>query len=868
MRKIIFAFTGLLLQLSAVAQLAEHFSDGNFTVNPAWTGNTGDWQVNAALQLQSNSTAANSSFYLSTSSNLATVAEWEWYVQLGFNTSSTNYADVFLTASAGDISAGSTTGYFVRIGSTDDDICLYRKDGGTQVKLIDGVNGLLNSSNNIVKIRVTRDGNNHWTLLRDGSGSGTNFIAEGVAQDATYRTGAYFGILVKQSTASFFQRHYFDDITISPYVPDIIPPSIQRANATTANSVDVLFDEPVELTSSQLATNYTVDNSIGIPAVATRDGLNASLVHLTFTGSLPPRIALQLIVNGVKDLAGNISRNASAPFVYFVPYRHDILIDEIMADPTPVAGLPAYEWIELRNVSPFAIDLKDWRVGDAGSSSGPLPAFVLKPDSMVIVCGTTAATALTPYGPVLALTGFPSLDNTNDVVYLAGPQGNTIHAVNYTDKWYGNELKKEGGWSLEMKDYKNPCGGTTNWSASTDVQGGTPGRINAINAVVADKEAPRIIRAYAADPFTISILFNEPLDSAKAATAVYSISDAIGTPLTVIVAPPLFDLVILRLGVALQENKVYAITVTGITDCSGNDIGTVNNKVKAGLAKPAGKRDIVINEVLFNPRPGGNDFVEIYNRGNSIIDLQQLFLANRNAAGAISSMAAFSTGNRLLFPGAFAVATTGADIIQQQYIVKDSTAFCEVPAMPAYNDDKGDVVLLNAQGEIIDELLYNEQWHFRLIDNNEGISLERIDYNDITQKQDNWHSAAASAGFATPSAKNSQYRPEEALQAAISISPEIVSPDNDGIDDVVTIAYEFPSPGYVANITIFDAAGRVARLLQQSALCGIKGNFRWDGLGEKYQPLPVGIYIVYTQVFNLEGKQKQFKQAIVLARRR
>ncbi len=65
---------------------------------------------------------------------------------------------------------------------------------------------------------------------------------------------------------------------------------------------------------------------------------------------------------------------------------------------------------------------------------------------------------------------------------------------------------------------------------------------------------------------------------------------------------------------------------------------------------------------------------------------------------------------------------------------------------------------LNAQGNIIDELVYNEKWHFKLIDNDEGVALERIDYNAPTQQQDNWHSAASSVGYGTPTYKNSQYK--------------------------------------------------------------------------------------------------------------
>ena len=555
--------------------------------------------------------------------------------------------------------------------------------------------------------------------------------------------------------------------------------------------------------------------------------------------------------------------NASAQ----IANRYDIVIDELMADPTPPVGLANNEWIELRNVSVSTFNLQGWKIGDATSQSGAMPNYNLKADSFVIVCTASAVAAMSVYGPTIAVTGFPSLDNTGDVIYLRSPQNKIIHAVSYTDKWYQNELKAGGGWTLEMTDTKNPCTGSANWKASNDSKGGTPGRINSANGINPDKDPPILLRAYAKDSVNIILVFDEPLDSSKAAIAVnYMISDGLGVPRNSVVNSPVFDRASLTLNIPLQQNKIYTVTANALTDCSGNMMGT-KKATRVGLSARADSMDVVINEILFNPKPNGVDYVEIYNRSKKILDLKNLYIANRNTTGAVSSITQLSAEENLFFPSSFMVTTSDAAVVKRDYITLDPEAFAEVSSMPSFNDDKGDAIILNDQGQLIDKLEYSEKWHFKLIDNNEGVALERIDQNTATQQESNWHSAATSVGYGTPTYKNSQYRSDQELKGEISLSPEIVSPDNDGMDDFATVDYIFPSPGYVANITIFDANGRVVRFLQRNALCGIRGNYRWDGLGERNQRLPTGIYIFYTEVFNLDGKKKQFKNTIVLARR-
>ena len=112
--------------------------------------------------------------------------------------------------------------------------------------------------------------------------------------------------------------------------------------------------------------------------------------------------------------------------------RYDVVIDEIMSDPTPLVGLPNNEWIELKNTTAAPINLQNWRIGDLSGQSGPLPNFTLQPDSFVIVCTGSAVAVMSAFGTTISVTSFPSLDNDADQLFLRAANGRTIHAVNYT----------------------------------------------------------------------------------------------------------------------------------------------------------------------------------------------------------------------------------------------------------------------------------------------------------------------------------------------------------------------------------------------------------------------------------------------------
>ncbi len=645
---------------------------------------------------------------------------------------------------------------------------------------------------------------------------------------------------------------------------DTIPPSLVRVQIVASNRLDVYFSESVDTFGVQNPLNYFVSNNIGNPIIATRDNTNKALVHLLFLNDITVRNNLQITATNIKDFSGNVSPSLSIFFVNYISMPYDIIIDEIMADPTPQIGLPNCEWIELKNTTLLPIDLFGLRIGKNNTLSGPINSFVLQPDSFVLICSTSSMTDLLPFARCLAVSNFPALYNTGDLIYLISPDKTTIHAVQYSDTWYKNEIKKQGGWSLEMIDINSPCLGYDNWSASKSSIGATPGKINSIDAINIYNVVPKILRTHVDDSTHVTLFFNEPVDSFLAASINnYFISDTSIHLIGSVVFAPLFNEARIVLSKPLTPKKIYTISASGILDCIGNEISRTN-VVKMAIEEAADSLDIIINEILFNPKDNASDFVEMYNRSSHPINLKDIMIANKNNFGVVDNMVAVVSKDDVLYPGEFAVVTDNINAIQNNYFVKYPNRLYEVATMPSFNNDKGTVVILNRNGFIIDQVSYSENWHFALIDNKEGISLERISTESLSQQPANWHSASASCGYATPTYKNSQSSSTFILNDNIEVTPKIISPNNDGIDDFVSFEYSFAESGNVISAIIYDANGHLVRQLLKNSLAGIQGAFYWDGLDEYQKKLNPGIYIVFVQSFNAKGETNTCKKTVIL----
>lgn len=673
---------------------------------------------------------------------------------------------------------------------------------------------------------------------------------------------------------------------------DNVPPSLSTVRQFGPNQVLLTFDDVLNPIQVGATSTYSMDQGANIITVVV---LSPKEVLLTLSSPMVDQTTYTVSVATIEDCVGNAANNLRGSFTYFeagAAKRYDIVINEIMSDPNPPVGLPELEYVELYNRSNKTFNLQGFTIQDRSSVVGTLPFFILAPGEYVVVYADGGA-SLTSFGNALAVPTFPDL-NTSDEVILRDPTGEVIDGVAYELFWYQNADKDDGGWSLERMDPNRPCEGATNWAASQDLAGGTPAQPNSILVNNPDVQAPDLLRAFPIEADSLHLFFSEALDDTLGADPTnYELVDASGTDLSNTITraelvPPFYNKVILTLTQPLVLGTVYTLTAKSqVRDCMGNPVG-LRNKVQLALPEALVVGDLILNEVLANPVTGGKDFVELYNRSNKYLNANDLVFSNAIVVdGNLANTTTLQTRpidvDFLIAPQSYVVFSEGPEQVLEYYNITEDDNFVEVD-LPTYGDRDGSVFLYAAYDSLyldqfgnsqiaylvrpLDRLDYDRDFHSPLIDDLNGVSLERIDFEKPTNDRNNWFSGATEVGYATPGYKNSAQVSNTIVgDNLIELPTKTVSPDGDGYEDVLLINYTTGELGYVATIDIYDAHGRLIRNLVNGELLLREGTLRWDGTDNNGGKARLGIHVITVELFRPDGSVLRTKKTCVVAGR-
>ena len=764
----------VFLQHWAIGQITDDFSDGDFTQNPVWQGDMASFKINATGELQLNAAAAGQAV-LAVGGVIADSTIWDLRFRLSFAPSAGNLLRIYLLADQAALPVAN--GYFLEIGENGsaDALRLFRQDGAAAKTLLaTGVPAFV-ATNPDIHLRVRRTKTGDWEV--QAAAQNDALQVQCTATDATYAGGMdrYFGFQCT-FTVSNATKFFFDNISILPDAPDSKPPVLIGAQADNATQVTVVFDELLDSLSAVQAVHYTLSGGVGQPlAVSLLPAKNA--VSLTFSTPLATGTYI-LQTTGIKDIAGNASAVQSAGFQFVkieAAEAFDLIINELMADPSPVAGLPEVEWVEIYNRSAKTIDLKTLLFADASGSTVALPAYLMPPGGYAVLCALANAPLVRPFSKdtVLAVPMSSTLlNNEGDVLTLSTVTGLVVDEVAYQAVWHTDPVKRNGGWSLERINPGLPCLGATNWQSCPILPGGSPGQVNASLDLSPDVTAPRLVSAYPESSAALQVLFSESLDKNTALDPnVYQLSPPRSISSVEVLTDHPFVLR-LSLAEALQPGVVYTLSASpAVSDCSGNTVAA-DNKVLTGLAEAPESQDVVINEIMADPDPGIGlpevEWIELHNRSARIIDLGSLSFSDGSSVPA-------TLPGYLMFPGNYVVIAATSVAATLRPFSPGAVLATSISSSLLNND--GDVLTLSTiNGMEIDRVAYQLDWHTDLAKRNGGYSLERINPNLQCPGGINWVSGTQPLG-GTPGAANAAFNPvletiAPRLVTAITLSPD------------------------------------------------------------------------------------------------
>ncbi|WKN30534.1 lamin tail domain-containing protein [Porifericola rhodea] len=639
-------------------------------------------------------------------------------------------------------------------------------------------------------------------------------------------------------TLKFEYQDYIDNLTLN-----------------LAGIVDIKLTTKLNSSTAEDVTNFFIP-SIGHPEAALYIKEQNS-IQLFFTSGFKADSLYRL---EVKHLS-NVDSTTLPSSIHLIgkahtPTTHALLFTEIMAKPSAATPLPVAEYIEVYNASNQILQLSQIRLADAQKTVS-LPNYWLAAGEYLTLCATTDLESLSKFGKCLGITSFPNLNDDADILQLINENDEVIHSVAYDDSWYNNATKNTGGWSLEMIDKGLPCQEKINWRASDHPNGGTPSSVNSVTESRPDNVAPTLLETLADDSLHITIVFSEKLDQ-NVLNEISIVLDDI--PLNLMLLSLEGYKIKAELEEPLKVGKTSALYIDHLKDCSGN-VQFNRQFAEVILPEAHSDDDVLISEILFHPRSGGVDFIELYNNSNKHINLKQWKLKNQDGNTSLLSQQTL-----IIKPSTYIALTPDVDHLMADYPKATEKNCIALESFPNLLSEGGQITLLDQRNCIMQQVDYTPDWHHPLIQETRGVSLERLNWESDENDHNNWQSAASSVGYATPTAPNSQRMSthERLLAHALQVEPQIFYPDQSGFRDFASIRYQIAGNGNIANLKIFSARGQLVRSLAKNISIAEEGFFNWDGTDDHQKRVKNGYYIVWLEVFNPKGNVSIFRSKVAV----
>ncbi len=774
---------------------------------------------------------------------------WQLEVDQRFSASASNRVRWWLAADRA-LDQSSVQGVYLQLGGISGDLDAIELIAATPsgpAVIAGGAAGSAASDPLTLSIEVCAQANQSWSwTARDLAGQVLG-SATGNAPQALNGRFSGFDVAFTASRSGLLS---FDDFRVNPVFRDVTAPSLVLAKALSPNLVLLIASEALAASSTE-TERYEIGGAE--PTLVTLQG---DSLRLTLSQNLVSGQPTSVQVTGLADLAGNTAALLTSSVTYVAPRllaRYNVLISEVMADPSPVVGLPDAEYIELFNPTTQAISLESIRL-DNGRVNVALPAFTLEP-------GAYRAFVREDLGDprFTVFASLPALTNSGGTLRLLGPDATLLDELTYDDGFYRSGTG-DGGYSLERLHLDQPCLlGADALESSEALAGGTPSAANSAHDALRPSLLS-IVDYSIISPTSVAVQVNRALNTPTTSFSLNGTGPVVATE-----SSPLGTYIV-ELPEALSDTRSFVLVLTTMAQSCVIEESNSTEGFIIGVAGPNQVGDWELNEIMFDPLSGQGRYVELANVSGGLRSLDGLTLARSNTAQEVLQRFEFPSG-KLLASEAFVVLSADPISLNQQFPMTRQNQVLDATVPTLEPEDC--LLLFDPQTEAVYfHVCYSEDWHNQAYAKTDGVSLERIRLSSPAQDANNWTSAASTVGFGTPTLTNSQVAGAiETGTNAFTLEALRVSPDGDGFEDRLAVNYAFGQASTLARFSIVDPRGYIVYSEAADVSVGSAGSWVWDGVDNDGQIVGVGTYVLRIEYWTPTASAKrEYLNFSVLAR--
>jgi len=361
-------------------------------------------------------------------------------------------------------------------------------------------------------------------------------------------------------------------------------------------------------------------------------------------------------------------------------------------------------------------------------------------------------------------------------------------------------------------------------------------------------------------PQTLHLGFSERINHLE---AQFHVNQGIENPNSILISKDKTELTLI-FNKIFEKGVVYSLEINGLLDLAGNRLDSVRS---FGIIESIELEDLVLNEVMFENNENSEEYLEIFNKSNKVLDVSDLIFTTRKTDGELNN-GIKTPAETLMMPLSYLALTNDAEKVRKYHLCPAESNIISTNWITLNNESATLVICNDAKDSIYDELTYNSKWHNILVKNPKGVALEKLHPNLPSQLASSWHSAAWDINYGSPGYKNSQFidLEKQTIKTKICwVDPEAFSPNNDGIDDICLIKYKFETADNIAKVIIFNSDGVKICQLANNTILSTEGFIVWDGSTSEGKIANSGIYLIYIELFNPNsGLKKQYKLPIVI----